>query len=279
MEKITKQLEAWGLGESTIQMIIDYGLKILGALVVLYLGFMIGGKIQNAVMRRLEKVEFDASLTKFFGSLSKWGIILLTFLACLSIFGVETTSFAAVIGGASVAIGLALQGSLSHLASGIMLLIFRPFGVGDVIKVAGQIGSVDEISLFTVTLDTPDKRRIIIPNGAVFGSTIENVTFHEIRRVDVAVGVGYGDSIDKTREVLEDAMRNVDGVILDDEDYPIQAYLTGLGGSSVDWQARVFCKGEDYWGVRENLTREVKLKLDEAGLDIPYPQTVIHQAS
>ncbi len=278
MEEITKQLEAWGLGESTVQMVIDYGLKIIGALIVLYLGFLIGGKVQSAVMHRLEKVNFDASLTKFFGSLSKWGIILLTFLACLSIFGVETTSFAAVIGGASVAIGLALQGSLSHLASGIMLLIFRPFGVGDVITVAGTTGKVDEISLFTVTLDTPDRRRFIIPNGAVFGSTIENVTFHDIRRCDVAVGVGYGDSIDKTREVLIDAMKNVEGVILDDENFPIQAYLTGLGASSVDWQARVFCKTDDYWAVRERLTREVKLKIDEAGLDIPYPQRVIHQA-
>ena len=279
MKDLKEKLAEWGMGEASIQMLIDYSLKVVGALLVLYIGFLIGGKLQQAVTRRLEKKDFDASLTKFFGSLIRWGIILMSFLACLSVFGVETTSFAAVIGGASVAIGLAMQGSLSHVASGIMLLIFRPFKVGDVVKLGGDVGGVSEISLFTVTLDTPDKRRILIPNGKVFGSTIENVTFHPIRRVDVNVGVDYSADIDATRKVIQEAIASVELGIKGDDEYASAAVLVDLGDSSVNWQARVFCKTEDYWGAKEALTRAIKMKLDEAGIDIPFPQMVVHNTA
>ena len=279
MEGLEKQMAEMGIGESTMQMIVDYSLKVLGVLVVVYLSFLIAGKMRDFTERRLTKINFDKSLSKFAANAVRWGVIFLGMVACLSIFGVETTSFAAVIGGASVAIGLALQGSLSHLASGVMLLVFRPFGVGDYIEVAGKSGTVDEISLFTVTLDTPDNRRIIIPNNSIFGSVIENFSFHAIRRVDVAVGVGYGENMDETRRVLEEAAKTVKNVILDDPDHAPFAYLVELGDSALSWQIRVFCKGVDYWGVREELTVATKKHLDAAKLDIPFPQLVTHRAA
>ena len=272
MKKLKEQLAEWGLGESTIQMIIDYGIKVLGALLVLYAGWLIGGWVQRKIIKKAPD-RFDGSLIKFGGQVAKWSIVLLALLSCLSIFGIETTSFAAIIGGASVAIGLALQGSLSHLASGVMLLVFRPFTVGDVVDVAGKTGTVVEIGLFSVTMNTPDRRRIIIPNGKVFGDVIENITHSPTRRVDVAVGTGYGDDIEKTREVLIEAARTLGDQIVDGEE-PV-AYLSALGGSSIDWSVRVVCKTDDYWDVKEKLTQRVKEALDEAGIDIPYPHRVV----
>lgn len=272
MNSLKEWLAQWGLGESTVQMVIDYGLKILGALVVLYLGFLLSGWVQRKIVKKAP-ARFDRALVKFGGQVVRWSIVVLAFLSCLSIFGVETTSFAAVIGGASIAIGLALQGSLSHLASGVMLLIFRPFTVGDVVSTAGKVGTVVEIGFFAVTMDTPDRRRIIIPNGKVFGDVIENITHSPTRRVDVAVGTGYGDDISKTREVLIDAARKIGDKIVEGEE-PV-AYLDSLGGSSVDWSVRVVCKTEDYWDVRAELTQLVKEALDEAGIDIPYPHRVV----
>lgn len=272
MNSLKEWLAQWGLGESTIQMIIDYGLKILGALAILYLGFLLGGWVQKKIIKKAP-ARFDRALVKFGGQVVRWSVVVLAFLSCLSIFGVETTSFAAVIGGASIAVGLALQGSLSHLASGIMLLIFRPFTVGDVVSTAGKTGTVVEIGFFAVTMDTPDRRRIIIPNGKVFGDVIENITHSPTRRVDVAVGTGYGDDISRTREVLIDAARKIGDKIVEGEE-PV-AYLDSLGGSSVDWSVRVVCKTEDYWDVRAELTQLVKEALDEAGIDIPYPHRVV----
>jgi small conductance mechanosensitive channel len=265
-------LEAWGLGESTIQMLVDYGVKVGGAFCILYLASLAGKMVRRNIIRRAPE-RFDPSLVKFGGQIARWTVLLLGFLACLSLFGIETTSFAAVIGGASVAIGLALQGSLSHVASGVMLLIFRPFTVGDVVRAAGNTGKVIEIGLFSVTLETVDRRQIIIPNGKVFGDTIENITRSPTRRVDVAVGTDYDANIDATRKVLVDAAAKLGSLIVEGEE-PV-AYLDSLGGSSVDWSVRVVCKTEEFWSVRSQLTQLVKDALDEAGIGIPYPHTVI----
>lgn len=262
-------LEDLGLGEATIALIIEYGVRVLGVLFVLWLGFFVGGKVQTAISNKLEKT-LDVSLAKFIGNMVRWTIVLLAVLGCLSIFGVETTSFAAVIGGASVAIGLAFQGSLSNVAAGIMLLIFRPFKVDDVINVASHTGAIVEIGLFTTLMDTFDKRRIIIPNSQVFGSTIENITHNPERRVDVAVGADYEADIDKTREVLLAAASTMEHIIGD-----AQVVLTGLGGSSVDYSVRVFVPTEHYWPTKDALTRACKYALDEADISIPYPHITV----
>ena len=198
--------------------------------------------------RALTKIKIEKTLAIFLGKLAKWGLLVLAVIACLGVFGVETTSFAAVIGASALAIGLAFQGSLSSLAAGVMLLIFHPFKVDDVVVVAGQLGKVVSISLFTTEMDTFDNRRIILPNSGIFGANIENITFHPTRRVDVAVGVEYSADIDKTRQVLEAAAKALPGKL--DEPEPAVVLLE-LGASSVDWSVRVWAKTEDYWPVKQ----------------------------
>jgi small conductance mechanosensitive channel len=249
------------------------GLKALGVLVVLFAAWVVSVWVQRLVARGLERAKFDATLTKFFARVAKITILILAVLACLNYFNFQTTSFAALLAAAGFAIGLAFQGSLSNFSSGIMLLVFRPYKVGDVVNVAGQLGKVDEIELFTTTLDTFDNRRIIIPNGEIFGATIENITFHPKRRVDVPVGTAYDADLDKVREVLEKAAEGVPGRL---EDEPTQVVLLELGASSIDWQVRVWAPTEDFFPVKEATIRAVKMALDEAGISIPFPQMDIH---
>lgn len=267
-----------GLGEETLALALSYGTRILGVIVILFIAFVVAGWAKSALVKRLTKVGFDVTLTKFLGSLVRWAIVLFAILGCLGLFGIETTSFAAVIGGASLAIGLAFQGSLANVAAGAMLLIFRPYKVGDVINVAGVTGVVDGIDLFTTFIDTFDNRRVIVPNGKVFGDTIENVTHHPVRRADITVGVGYDADIEKTRAVLLRAAQAVEGQAEGEGRKPVVA-LTGLGGSSVDWAVRVWAPTSDWGAVRERTIQSVKEALDEAQIDIPYPHTVVVQKS
>lgn len=250
-----------------------YGGKVITALVVLIVGWIFAGWFGSVARRALLRAHIDETLAKFLGKLVRWGVLLMVVLGCLGVFGVETTSFAAVIGSAGIAIGLAFQGTLSNFAAGLMLLLFRPFNVGDVISVAGQIGKVNEIELFTTTLDTFDNRRFIVPNGQIFGSTIENVTFHPYRRCDVDVGVGYAADIDKTREVLNEAVASVPDVLADPEPAVV---LLSLGDSAVNWSVRVWAKGDDFGNVKQATIRAVKMFLDKANIEIPFPQMDVH---
>ncbi|MCP3905477.1 MAG: mechanosensitive ion channel [Planctomycetes bacterium] len=253
--------------------IAEYGLPVVGALVLLFFGWIIAGWIGRIVSRGLTKARIELTLSKFAGKMAKWVILLFVVLACLGMFGVEITAFAAVLAAAGFAVGLAFQGTLSNFAAGVMLLVFRPFKVGDVVTVAGVTAKVNEIDLFVTTVDTADNRRFILPNGSIFGATIENISHHATRRVDVVVGTDYGADIDQTRKVLRDAADAVDGIMSDPE--PAVA-LTGLGGSSVDWAVRVWVNAADFWAVKDALTREVKYALDRAGIGIPYPQMDVH---
>jgi len=268
MEKWAKEM---GLSPEIMDLVVTYTTRVLGVIVILVLAFVVAGWASRTLVGRLNKVGFDTTLTKFLGSMSRWAIIIFAILGCLGIFGIETTSFAAVIGGASLAIGLAFQGSLSNVAAGAMLLLFRPYKVGDTITVGGRTGKVDTIDLFMTTLDTPDNRRIIVPNGQVFGTTIENVTFHDRRRVDIPVGVSYDADIDETRAVLAKAAERIELMLPDTE---VVALLTGLGASSLDWQLRVWAPTASYHKVVDQGTRAVKLALDEAGIEIPFPHQV-----
>ena len=250
-----------------------YGVRVAFVLILLFLVWTVAGWVGAAVRTSLTRMKFDATLTKFLAKLARWMVLLLAFLMCLSTFGVETTSFAAVIGAAGLAIGLAFQGTLSNFAAGAMLLLFRPYKVGDVVNSGSYLGIVNEIELFTTTLDTFDNRRIIIPNSAIFGSVFENVTFHPQRRVDVEVGVSYEADIDATRDVLLAAVAQVPDVLSDPEP---TAVLTGLGASSVDWSVRAWAPTSDYAAVKQALIRAVKLQLDSASMQIPFPQMDIH---
>ncbi len=256
------------LAEAASPLLMTYGVRALGVLVLLLIAWTIAGWIGRIVSRGMERAKIDATLSKFAAKMARWSILIMAMLACLSVFGIQTTSFAAVIGAAGLAIGLAFQGTLANFSAGVMLLIFRPFKVGDVINAAGQTGKVDEIELFTTTLDTPDNRRIVVPNGAIFGATIENVTHHSTRRVDIAVGIEYSADIDRTREVLTRAALATAGRLTDQEPAIV---LTELGGSSVDWAVRVWSNTPEYWDVKQALIRSVKNSLDEAEIGIPYP--------
>jgi small conductance mechanosensitive channel len=262
-----------GVMQALSEMLVAYSSRVAVALVVLLIGWIFAGWVGGITRRALAKTKFDETLAKFLCKLARWSILLLVILACLSVFGVETTSFAAVLGSAGIAIGLAFQGTLGNFASGVMLLMFRPFQVGDVVTVDGITGMVDEIALFTTSLDTFDNRRFIVPNGTVFGNTIENISFHSQRRADVAIGVAYSADIDRTREVLMEVARNVPGALDDPEPAVI---LLDLGDSSVNWSLRVWAKAENFLAVKQAATRAAKLALDEANIDIPFPQMDVH---
>jgi small conductance mechanosensitive channel len=246
--------------------------KLAGVIVLLVVSWIVSKWVGTRVTTSTEG-RLDLTISRFLGSLTRYAIMIMALLGCLNIFGFETTSFAAVIGAAGLAIGLAMQGTLSNFSAGLMLLIFRPFKVDDVVSTAGVTGKVINLSLFTTEFDTPDNRRIIVPNGSIFGSTIENITFHDTRRVDVVVGTGYPADINHTRQVLIDAVKDLDGVRSEPE--PV-AYLTELGGSSVDWSVRVWTKTSDYWAVREKATQSIKSALDDADIGIPYPRMDVH---
>lgn len=258
--------------QSVDDWVIQYAVQAVGVLVLLVIAWLLAGWARRVTRRGLERGGVDLTLTKFFGNLARYVVLIAAVLAVLPVVGINTSSFAAVLAAAGFAVGLAMQGTLSNFSAGVMLLTFRPFKVGDVVSVGGNTGKVNEIELFTTTLDTPDNRRIIVPNSNVFGSTIENVTFHPIRRVDVAVGTDYGADIAQTRALLEGIARQHHAV----EGQDPAVVLTELGDSSINWAVRVWCNTGDYWAVKDALTHAVKDGLDGASIGIPFPQRDVH---
>lgn len=256
-----------------VHLLEQYALPTAKALVLVVLGYLASAWARRVVLRALGRVRLDLTLARFLANLARWLILALVGVAVLGMFGVQTASFAALLAAAGLAMGLAFQGSLSNMAAGVMLLVFRPFRVGDVISAAGVVGTVDEIQLFTTTLDTADNRRLFIPNSAIVSSTIENISFHPTRRVEVLVGTDYAADLDRTREVLLAAARAVSG--RDASRDPV-VYLDELGTSSIQWKVRIWCPTREFWAVREALTRGIKLALDEAGINIPFPQRTVH---
>lgn len=259
--------------QDLVQLWTDVGIPVVKALVLIVAVLLVSRWLAKVTTGVAMKARVETTLARFFGNLVRYAVLVLGALAILDTFGVKTTSFAAVIAAVGFSIGMATSGTLSNVSAGVMLLIFRPFKVGDVVSAGGITGKIEEIGLFATTFDTPDNRRIIVPNSSIFGSTIENVTFHRKRRVDVAVGTAYQADLDRTRDVLTVVAERVEGRIA--EEAPV-VYLNQLGGSSIDWSIRVWAKTEDYWAVRERLTRNVKVALDEAGIGIPFPQMDIH---
>jgi small conductance mechanosensitive channel len=259
--------------ETIMPQLIAFAARAAWVLVLLFIAWLVAGWLQRIVLRATDRARLDATLAKFLARFVRWLVVLLAVLACLGVFGVETTSFAAVIGSVGLAIGLAFQGTLSNIASGVMLLVFRPFKVGDTINAGGELGKVDEIELFTTTLDTPDNRRIIIPNSKIFGSTIENINYHSRRRADISVGVAYDADIDHTREVLLAAIAGVPDALTDPAPVVV---LLDLGASSVDWSVRVWASSAKFGDVKQAAIRAVKRALDAAAIGIPFPQMDVH---
>jgi small conductance mechanosensitive channel len=260
-------------GSKYIDLLIEYGPKVLGVLLALFAAWILAGWIERGVRATLERRNFDATLTRFFAKLARYLILIGTILGCLGVFGIQTASFAAVLAAAGFAIGLAFQGTLGNFSAGVMLLAFRPFKVGDFVEVNGQTGTCEHIDLFTCEFRTLDNKKLIIPNGSVFGSTITNYTGYDTRRVDIDVGSEYSADLDATRAALEKAASNIPGML---EEPAPQVFLKALGASSIDWQVRIWCRTEDYWGVWQAATQACKASLDEAGIGIPFPQQDVH---
>jgi len=251
-----------------------YGVDIVGAIVLLIIGWTVANWAQRMAMRGLARVPgMDETLKPFISRLLWWIIIIFVLVAVLNQFGVQTTSVIAVLGAAGLAIGLALQGTLANVAAGVMLLILRPFNIGDYVDAGGDAGTVVEIGLFNTELTTIDGLCRMIPNSKIWTNTITNFTRNPTRRADVQVGISYGDDIDGAGKVLMDLMTG-DGRILGD---PVpQVMVTALGDSAVVLNMRCWTKGDDYWPTVFDLNKMAKLRLEAAGFTIPFPQRDIH---
>jgi len=266
-------LSETSLNAATIQMIGAYVLRAVAFIAILIIGRYVATWVRSLIRSGLDRPKMDTTLMKFASNFAYYAIFLLAIFAGLETVGVETASFVAVLAAGGFAVGLALQGTLANFAAGVMLLIFRPFKVDDYVEIAGEKGFVRDISLFFTRLITRENRLVIVPNGDIFGSTIENIFANDVLRVDCEVGTDYPADIDATREVLLEAARNVDGRV---EEKGEQAALTALGGSSINWEVRVWARPDDYFRLKQELTRQVKYKLDEAEIGIPYPQMDVH---
>jgi len=261
------------LVEPLVELVATWGLRVLGALAVLLVGRIIAGRVRKVLARRLEAMHTDASLVPFVSGLGYYLVIAVTVIAVLGLFGVQTTSLVAVLGAAGLAVGLALQGTLSNFAAGVMLLVFRPFGAGDYVEAAGTAGSVIEIGIFSTILHTPDNVRITVPNGAIWGQIIKNYSANDTRRNDLAVGVSYGDDLGLAIRTVEQVLAGDDRVLKDPA--PVVA-VNALGDSSVEIVVRPWCRSSDYWALRFDLWRRLKEELEAAGCSIPFPQRDVH---
>lgn len=251
-------------------------IRIILAIVFLGVGWWIARLGEGMVERALNRLKVDAMLVRFGASVVRWTILILVIISALGAVGISTFSFAAVLGAAGLAIGLSMKDVLSSLASGVLLLVQRPFKVGDFVRAGGETGTVVEVGLFHTLLNTPDNKRIIVQNSKVFTGIIENVSFHPKRRADIPVGVTYGAGIDETRETLAAAAALVTAVPGALSDPAPQIVLDGFGDSSVNWQVRVWANTADFLAVRQALIRQIKITLDEKGIGIPYPQMDVH---
>ena len=257
--------------EKWIQLTLDYGLKILGAVVIWIIGSWVIKKILKTTKKVMSKNNYDESLQKFLLNMLGWILKIILIVVLLGTIGVETTSFAAILAAAGLAIGLALQGSLGNFAGGVLLMIFKPIKIGDLIEAQGEMGVVKEIEIFTTKLTGLSNREIIIPNGSLSNGNIINYTTEGTRRVDLTFGVGYDSDIKKTKEVLMTVLTSHPKVL--NEPAPT-VNVSELADSSINFAVRPWANAEDYWAVYFGITEEVKEALDKAGIDIPYPHQV-----
>ncbi|MHC4220808.1 MAG: mechanosensitive ion channel family protein [Planctomycetota bacterium] len=250
-----------------------YGLSVLAAIVIFVVGRWLAKLISKLVGKGMAKAKVEETLANFAENLCYVALLVFVIIAALQKLGIQTTSFIALIGAAGLAVGLALQGSLANFASGVLMLIFKPFKVGDFVEAAGTQGTVKEIQIFNTILSAPDNVRVIIPNAQVTGGNIKNYTVNGTRRVDLVVGVSYEDDLKKAKLVIEQVLEN-DVKVLKDPVPTVAVYE--LGDSSVNFVVRPWVKAADYWDVYFDITTKVKISLDENGISIPYPQRDIH---
>jgi len=264
MENIVERLQEW---------VTFYGLKILVAIAIFFIGRWVAGAVRGIVKKLLAKKKVDGTIISFIASITYIALITFVIIASMAQLGIQTTSFIAVIGAAGLAIGLALQGSLANFSSGFLLIVFRPFKEGDYIEGGGTSGIVEDIQIFTTTLVTPDNKKVIIPNAKLTGDNIINYSAKGTRRVELVVGVSYSDDLDKVRKVLQGIVENDERVL---KDPPSMIAVKELADSSVNFIVRVWVKTENYWDVFFETTETVKKRFDKEGISIPFPQSDVH---
>jgi small conductance mechanosensitive channel len=251
----------------------EFGVDLIAAIAIFVIGRWIANIVTKAIRRLMERADVEPTLVKFLSNIIRTLLLLFVILAAISQLGVQTTSLIAVLGAAGLAVGLALQGSLSNFAAGVLIIIFRPYKVGDYIEAAGTAGTVDEVQIFTTVLKTPDNKKIIVPNSQITGDTITNYSAHDTRRVDFTFGIGYGDDIDKAKKIIEEVLTSDERVL---KDPAPQIVVSELADSSVNIVARPWAAAADYWGLKFDVTETVKKRFDAAGISIPFPQRDVH---
>lgn len=268
MEKVNS------LSEQIYGLAMFYGPKLIGAIITLIIGLWVISILRGAIRKRFEKQEVDPSLRGFLNSLIGIGLKVMLWVAVIGMMGVQMTSFIAILGAAGLAVGMALSGTLQNFAGGVMILIFKPFKVGNVISAQGHTGVVNEIQIFNTILKTPDNKTIIIPNGGLSTGSMINFSAEEKRRVDFTFGIAYGDDVDKAKEVLMKLIK-ADERIINDPAEPFIA-VSELADSSVNLVVRVWAEAANYWGIYFDLTENVYKTFDKEGLNIPFPQMDVH---
>ena len=249
-----------------------YAVKILLALAVFLIGKRIARALTNLILAGLRKSDVDRELVGFLEGLIYWGLFVVVLIAALGQLGIQTASFVAILGAAGLAVGLALQGSLSNFAAGVLIILLRPFKVGEFVQIAGESGTVHNIKIFTSELRTGDNKAVIIPNARVLAGNIVNFSSTGTRRVDMVFGIGYDDDIDKAREVILRVLASEARIL--PEPSTLVA-VDALADSSVNFVVRPWVNADDYWGVYRNLTEQIKKGFDDADITIPYPQRVV----
>jgi small conductance mechanosensitive channel len=259
--------------EKIYELFTVFGVKILAAIAVYLLGRWVAKLIRKIVNKVMTNRDVDQTITKFVASLAYVVLLIFFIIAALGLLGIQTTSFIAIIGAAGLAIGLALQGSLANFAAGFLLIIFRPFKVGDYIEAGGVAGTVEVIQIFTTELATPDNKTIIVPNSKMTGDNIVNYSTKGTRRVDMVFGIGYEDDIDKARNIMTEILSGDERIL---QDPPMKIAVSELADSSVNFIARPWVNSADYWGVYWETMEKVKKQFDAQGISIPFPQRDIH---
>jgi small conductance mechanosensitive channel len=262
-----------GVLDTAWNFVVNNYTHVLAAAVILVVGRMAAGWARRLTRKGLERGEVDATLVPFVAKLVYYGVLAVVVIAALNRLGVATTSVVAIFGAAGLAVGLALQGTLANFASGVMLLVFRPFNLGDYVDAGGTAGTVMEIGIFSTTLKSPDNIKITVPNSQIYGTTISNYNGNETRRVDLVMGISYDDNIQTALDTIREIVTSHELVHADPEP---QIAVSNLGSSSVDLVVRPWCNTADYWTVKFDLNRSLKEGLESAGCSIPYPQTDVH---
>jgi small conductance mechanosensitive channel len=256
-----------------MELAISWGINLVLAIVIFIIGKWIARWIQRTFQKLLKKRDVDTVLVDFLGTVVYALILIAAIIAAVDVMGIPATSFLAILGAAGLAIGLALKDSLSNFASGVMLVLFRPFGKGDLVDAGGIMGVVEEISLVSTLMVTPDNKQIIVPNSLMYGSAITNYSAKDTRRVDMVIGVGYDDDLKVAADVLKKVCSEHPKVLDTPE---TKIFINNLGDSAVDFVVRPWVKSEDYWGVLADVLETAKVELEAAGCNIPYPQTDVH---